>query len=137
MTSSTTPDTAASNGGTTAPNASGVPEYVTMVTPAARRSIAELAAFAVGLLVEDLPQPSYFSVSESGQEISLLFPDAPETFRALALWAERFGGTVTGQPHTRSDGHQSIHCQVKFTADGVTVEAYAFVTPATDAPAAT
>jgi hypothetical protein len=28
MTSSTTPDTAASNGGTTAPNASGVPEYV-------------------------------------------------------------------------------------------------------------
>jgi len=105
-----------------------VPDYVTMVTPADKRSTAELAAFAVGLLVEDLPQPRYFSISRTGQEVSLQFADTPDSFRALAQWAERFGGTVTGCPHTHSDGQESVHCQVKFTVDGVKVEAYAFIT---------
>ncbi len=95
-----------------------IPDYVTMVTPADKRSTAELAAFAVGLLVEDLPQPVYFSVSQGGQEISLQFGDTPDSFRALAQWAERFGATVTGCPHTHSDGQQSVHCQVKFTPTG-------------------
>jgi len=108
-----------------------IPEYVTMVTPAGRRSTAELAAFAVGLLVEDLPQPRYFSVSQSGQEICLQFGDTPDTFAALAEWAERFGADVTGCPHTDSDGQESVHCQVKFTTDGVKVEAYAFITATT------
>ena len=105
-----------------------VPDYVTMITPADKRTIAELAAFAVGLLVEDLPQPTYVSVSQSGQEISLQFGDTPDSFRALAEWAERFGGTITGCPYTREE-QNSVHCQVKFTADGVRVEAYAFITP--------
>ena len=108
-----------------------IPGYVTMVTPADRRSTAELAAFAVALLVEDLPEPRYFSVSQTGQEISLQFGDTPESFRALAVWAERFGGTVTGCPHTHSDGQQSVHCTVTFTDDGVKVEAYAFITATT------
>ena len=105
-----------------------IPDYVTMITPADKRTTAELAAFAVGLLVEDLPQPTYVSVSQSGQEISLQFGDTPDSFRALAEWAERFGGTITGCPHTREE-QNSVHCQVKFTADGVRVEAYAFITP--------
>ena len=126
MTSSTTPNPAASNGGTTE-SALEIPDYVTMITPAEKRSIAELAAFAVGLLVEDLPQPTYFSVSHGGQEVCLQFGDTPDSFRALAEWAERFGGTITGCPYTR-EGQNSVHCQVKFTADGVKVEAYAFIT---------
>ena len=128
MTSSTTPNPAASNGGTTTQTALEIPDYVTIVTPAEKRSIAELVAFAVGLLVEDLPQPTYVSVSQSGQEISLQFGDTPDSFRALAEWAERFGGTITGCPYTREE-QNSVHCQVKFTADGVRVEAYAFITP--------
>ena len=127
MTSSTTPNPAASNGGTTMQTALEIPDYVTIVTPAEKRSIAELVAFAVGLLVEDLPQPTYVSVSQSGQEISLQFGDTSDSFRALAEWAERFGGTITGCPYTR-EGQNSVHCQVKFTADGVKVEAYAFIT---------
>jgi hypothetical protein len=127
MTSSTTPNPAASNGGTTTQTAIEIPDYVTVVNPAEKRSIAELAAFAVGLLVEDLPQPTYVSVSQSGQEISLQFGDTSDSFRALAEWAERFGGTITGCPCTR-EGQNSVHCQVTFTADGVTVEAYAFIT---------
>jgi hypothetical protein len=126
MTSSSTPSTAASNGGTPPGTAIEIPDYVTIV-PAEKRSIAELAAFAVGLLVEDLPEPNYFSVSAAGQEISFQFGDTPDSFRALAQWAERFGGTVIGCPHTR-DGQQSVHCQVKFDEDGVKVEAYAFIT---------
>ena len=51
MTSSTTPNPAASNGGTTTDTTLESPDYVTIVTPAEKRSIAELAAFAVGLLV--------------------------------------------------------------------------------------
>jgi hypothetical protein len=108
-----------------------VPDYVTMVTPTQERSIAELAAFATGLLVEDLPQPCYVSVSQGGQEVSLLFSDTPDTFAALAEWAERFGANVTGCPHTHSDGQESVHCQVIFTADGVKVEAFAFITATT------
>jgi len=108
-----------------------IPDYVTMVTPADRRSTAELAAFTVGLLVEDLPQPVYFSVSQGGQEVSLLFGDTPDTFAALAEWAERFGANVTGCPHTHIDGQESVHCQVTFTTDGVKVEAYAFITAPT------
>jgi hypothetical protein len=137
VTSDITPITAVSKGGTTAETAIEIPEYVTMITPAEQRSIADLAAFAVGLLVEDLPQPVYFSVSQSGQGVSLQFGDTPDSFRALAQWAERFGGTVTGCPHTHEDGRQSVHCDVKFTADGVKVEAYAFITVPKAAPAAT
>ena len=107
-----------------------IPDYVTMVTPAPQRCIAWLAEYADDLLTNnsDLPAPRYFSVSQGGQEVCLQFGDTPDSFRALALWAERFGGTVTGCPHTR-DGQQSVHCQVKFTDHGVRVEAYAFITP--------
>ena len=111
-----------------------IPNYVTMVTPADKRSTAELAAFAVGLLVEDLPQPRYVSVSQSGQEISLQFGDTPGSFAALAQWAERFGGTVTACPHSDRDGRQSVHCQARFPYLGVSVEAYAFITAATATP---
>ena len=139
MTSDITPITAASKGGTPAPTAFEIPGYVTMITPAEKWSIGALAEFAADLLSEnhDLPGPVYFSVSEAGQEVSLQFAGTPGTFRALAQWAERFGGTVTGCPTTHDDGRQSVHCEVKFTDHGVKVEAYAFITAPKAAPAAT
>jgi hypothetical protein len=138
MTSDITPITAASKGGTTAQTALEIPAYVTMITPAEKRSIDALAEYTADLLAKnyDLPGPVYFSVSEAGQQVSLQFAGTPGSFRALAQWAERFGGTVTGCPHTR-DGQQSVHCEVKFTDDGVKVEAYAFITAPKAAPAAT
>jgi hypothetical protein len=139
MTSSTTPNTAASNGGTAAETAIEIPDYVTMVTPGQKRSIDALAEYAANLLAanSDLPAPVYFSASESAQEVSLLFGDTPDSFRALAQWAERFGGTVTGCPYNRDDGRQSVHCEVKFTDHGVNVEAYAFITATKAAATAT
>jgi hypothetical protein len=139
MTSDITPITAASKGGTTAQTALEIPDYVTMITPADKRSIDALAEYAADLLAQnsDLPAPVYFSVSEAGQEVSLQFAGTPGSFRALAQWAERFGGTVTGCPTTHDDGRQSVHCEVKFTDHGVKVEAYAFITAPKAAPAAT
>ena len=139
MTSDITPITAASKGGTTAETAIEIPGYVTMITPAEKRSIEDLAEYAADLLAEyhDLPAPVYFSVSHAGQEVSLQFGDTPDSFRALAQWAERFGGTVTGCPYNRDDGRQSVHTEVKFTDKGVKVEAYAFITAPKAAPAAT
>jgi hypothetical protein len=140
MTSDITPITAASKGGTTAPTALEIPGYVTMITPTDKRSIDALAEYAADLLAEnsDLPAPVFFSVSEAGQQISLQFAGTPASFRALAQWAERFGGTVTGCPTTHDDGRQSVHCEVKFTDHGVKVEAYAFITGALKAaPSAT
>ena len=139
MTSDITPITAASKGGTTTETEIEIPGYVTMITPAEKRSIDALAEYAADLLAKnyDLPGPVYFSVSEAGQQVSLQFAGTPGSFRALAQWAERFGGTVTGCPHTSEDGRQSVHCEVKFTDHGVKVEAYAFITAPKAAPAAT
>ena len=107
-----------------------IPNYITRA-----KSLTDMTLITADLLekAEDsgLPAPRYFSVSQSGQEVCLQFGDTPDSFRALAQWAERFGGTVTGCPHTHGDRPPSVHCQVKFTADGVNVEAYAFITTAT------
>ena len=139
MTSDITPIRAASKDGTTAQTAIEIPDYVTMITPADKRSIDALAEYAADLLAQnsDLPAPMYFSVSEAGQEISLQFVGTADSFTALAEWAWRFGGTVTGCPTTHEDGRQSVHCEVKFTDHGVKVEAYAFITAPKAAPAAT
>jgi hypothetical protein len=139
MTSDITPITAASKGGTIAQTAIEIPDYVTMITPVGKRSIDALAEYAADLLAanSDLPAPVYFTVSEAGQEVSLQFGGTPGSFRALAEWAERFGGTVTGCPTSHDDGRQSVHCEVKFTDHGVKVEAYAFITAAKAAPVAT
>ncbi len=112
-----------------------IPDYVTMVTPAPKRPITALAQYAADLLLEnsDLPAPKYVSISQAGQEVDLQFGDTPDTFHALAQWAERFGGTVTGCPHTSNDGRQSVHCEVTFTDHGVKVELYAFVNASKEA----
>jgi hypothetical protein len=138
MTSSTAPDTAASDGGTPRETTVEIPEYVTMVMPGQRLSIDALAEYAANLLAanSDLPAPRYYSVSQHGQELSLMFDDTPDSFRALAEWAERFGGTLTGQRQTY-DGWQSVHCEVRFTDHGVNVEAYAFIKIAKAESAAT
>jgi hypothetical protein len=107
-----------------------IPDYVTMVTPAEKRSVVALARDVHDLLLKnnDLPAPRYFTVSQAGQEVSLQLGDSPDTFNAMAQWADRFGSTVTGEPHTRDDGRQSVYCEVKFTDFGVTVKLYAFIT---------
>ena len=56
MTSDITPITAASKGGTTAQTALDIPGYVTMITPAEKRSIDALAEHAAEWLLTLTPQ---------------------------------------------------------------------------------
>ena len=104
-----------------------IPDYI-----ARARSLTDLALIATDLLKQaadnDLPAPDMARLSTGGQEISVSFPGHRDTFRTLARWAERFGGTVTGEPFTRDDGEESVYCQVKFPYQGIAVEAFAFIT---------
>src|SRR5262249_34971476 len=104
-----------------------IPDYITRAKP-----LTDMTRIAADLLQHaadsGLPAPNAIRVSHGCQEISLAFPGHRDTFAALAQWAERFGGTVTGEPFTRDDGEESVYCQVKFPYQDVTVEAYAFIT---------
>ena len=106
-----------------------VPDFVTMTEPAPDKPMAELAVALVALFTEDptLPQPGYLSLSTACQEIDMQFGTEPDTFHALARWAERFGGTLTGSRTEDVHGEPSVHCQVKFAYAGVQVKAYAYV----------
>jgi hypothetical protein len=107
-----------------------VPEFVTMIDHS-ERTLPAMAQIATDLLVQaeyqHLPAPHYLSISHGGQSISLGFGRDLEACHALARWAEQFGGTVAGQPHTSSDGHPQVYCQVGFIYGGVRVELSAFI----------
>ena len=111
-----------------------IPDYITRA-----KSVTEMTRAAADLLehADDaaLPAPDIIRVSRGSQEISLSFPGHRGTFRTLAQWAERFGGTVTGEPYTRDDGEESVYCQVKFPHQGIAVEAFAFITADQISPA--
>jgi|SRR5215831_8297835 len=106
-----------------------IPDYVTVVEPAPSLPVRDLAQAAATLLAAnaDLPAPLYVAVWAAGQEIELQFSSDPSTFRAMAQWAERFGGTVTGQPGAKDDGTPHVRCEVRFTADTIAVKAYAYI----------
>jgi len=106
-----------------------VPDFVAMTEPAPEFPMAELAVALVALFTEDpaLPQPRYLSLSASGQEINMQFGTEPDTFHAMARWAERFGGTLTGSRIEDVHGEPSVRCELKFPYAGVQVKAYAYV----------
>ncbi len=106
-----------------------VPDFVTMTEPGPDKTMAELAVALVAMFTEDdsLPQPGYLSLSTTGQDIDMQFGTEPDTFHALALWAERFGGTVTGSRTEDVHGEPSVRCQVKFAYADVAVRAYAYI----------
>jgi hypothetical protein len=107
-----------------------VPEFVTMIDRS-EHTLPALAQIATDLLVQadyqHLPAPHYMSISRGGQSISFGFGRDLDACHALARWAEQFGGTVTGTPHTSSDGQPQVYCQVGFVYGGARVELSAFI----------
>ncbi len=105
-----------------------IPPFVTVVAPADQTPVHAIASTLVDLLTEhpDLPGPELVSISRRSREIDLQFPDSPDTFHAMAAWAERFGGTLTGEPRTDKDG-TTVRCEVRFDCHGVQFKAYAYV----------
>ena len=106
-----------------------VPDFVTMTEPVPDKTMAELAVALVAMFTEDdgLPQPGYVTLSTTGQEIDMQFGTTPDTFHAMACWAERFGATVTGSRTTDVHGEPAVRCEVRFAYTGVPVRAYAYV----------
>jgi hypothetical protein len=106
-----------------------IPDYVTVVEPAPDLPVRALTDAATMLLSAnaDLPEPRHLSVSAAGQEIEMQFSGDPSTFRAMAQWAERFGGTVTGQPGADDDGTPFVRCEVRFITETIPVRAYAYI----------
>jgi hypothetical protein len=92
-------------------------------------SIGSLVSDAADLLraATDLPRPLSVDVHERCQHINLHFDSDPASYPALALWAERFGATLTSQPwHDNEIGHVTI-CRVQFEFYGVAVEGFAVI----------
>jgi hypothetical protein len=106
-----------------------VPDFVDMTEPAPDKPVPELAVALVAMFTEDdtLPPPRLATLSGTGQEIDMQFGNTPDTFHAMARWAARFGGTVTGSHTDDIDGTPAVRCEVKFTYAGVRVKAYAYV----------
>jgi hypothetical protein len=106
-----------------------VPDYVTMVEPRKPRLMRDLPDVLNQMFTEDysLPEPQLVSMYAAAPSISLQFGHEPDTFHAMARWAEQFGGTLTGQRCTGPGNGQRIRCQVTFTYNGVSVELYAYV----------
>jgi hypothetical protein len=103
-----------------------IPAYITRA-----KSLAEMMQTTADLLKQaadsGLPVPGHATLYQSCQEVQLGFRGERDSFHALADWAARFGGTVTGEPYTRGDGEPSVHCQVRFPYQGLAVEASAFI----------
>jgi len=73
----------------------------------------------------DLAQPIEVSVSDL-QSIMLQFAPEPPSSRAITLWALRFGGVLSSEPHQTDDGPQTW-CRVEFDYYGITVRAFAHI----------
>jgi hypothetical protein len=103
---------------------------------ALKTTLAELpplpmAALTIGVynLLQDgadLPQPSYVSVSATGQRIDLQFPGKQPSKRAITGWARRFGSVVTTSPH-RDERGPFTRVAATFGYYGLTVTAYAYI----------
>ena len=56
--------------------------------------------------------------------ISIQFPPAKPSMKAIARWALRFGGIVISEPRQGQDGPETW-CRTEFSYYGVAVRAYA------------
>src|SRR5262249_4175452 len=130
----TTASTARSDQPGTATPGTAIPHIVTLLTPADQTPVRAIASTLVDLLAEhpDLPGPDLVSISRRSREIDLQFQDSPDTFHAMAAWADRFGGTLTGEPRADKDG-TCVRCEVRFECHGVLFKAYAYITTANTA----
>jgi hypothetical protein len=103
-----------------------IPDYITRA-----KSLAEMMRTAADLLTQatdnNLPTPSHATLYQGCQEVRLGFPGERDSFHALADWATRFGGTVTGEPYKRDGSALSVYCQVRFAFQGLAVEVSAFI----------
>ena len=131
----TTANAATSDGdqaSTTQP-AINIPDYVAVIDH--DRPLGKLALITADLLTADavgLPAPQSLEIWGRSQEIELGFRGTPDTFAALATWAENFGATLTAQ-RTEHNGQPYVRCRATFIYHGATVKIRAYIEAATAA----
>ena len=92
-------------------------------------SIGGLTSDAADILRDatDLPRPTSVSIYEFSQHISFQFEPEPDSYAALAMWAELFGATITSRPWTDHTGKPVNVCRVNFEYRGIATEAFALI----------
>src|SRR5260370_17715629 len=101
-----------------------IPDYVEIKQP---HTICDLASTLTDLLNEAIGLGSPRRAEVAFDEIELAFDRDPGTFRVMAQWAERFGGTLTGEPTEDRDGRPMVRCEIRFVYHAIDVRAYAYV----------
>lgn len=126
----TTASNASDQAGASVP-AIDIPDYVTVIDPA-DAPVHAIASILIEMLTEngDLPGPVDVCLSQPGRDIDMRFPGNPDSFRALAAWADRFGGTVIAEPGHDEDLGPYVKCRTRFSHLGIQVNAYAYIRPA-------
>jgi hypothetical protein len=107
-----------------------IPDFVTIIDPA-RTPVHAIASTLIRMLTDngDLPGPRCVTLSQLSRDIEMQFPDTPDTFHAMAAWADRFGGTVIAEPGSDEDYGPYIRCEVQFGYQALQVKAYAYIKP--------
>jgi hypothetical protein len=74
----------------------------------------------------DLPHPTDVGVSDT-QSIDLRFPPGRSSYRSIARWAARFGGTVISSKPIDTEHGPRIYCRCEFSYHGLAVDAWAVI----------
>jgi hypothetical protein len=98
--------------------------YVVMRQPSQPKRAGELLKLAARLIGE-LPAPR--TVTVYADSIDLGFDGTAAGVTAMSAWASHYETQLTGEHMVMDDGTPAVRCELAFTRDGVTVEAYAYV----------
>jgi hypothetical protein len=109
-----------------------IPGYVTITS---QLTISDFSRLAADLLAAncDLPAPSVIRLDASRRQVDVELTAFPATFDAMAQWADRSAGIITGTPGAGKDGPY-VCCQVQFTYRTAHVRAFAHVRSGSTCP---
>ncbi len=102
------------------PDGTALPELPPLPIGALAVGTAELLQQA-----NDLPEPRCIFIYHN-QAISLQFAPEQAGVRAVARWAQRFGGVLVSQPADTEDGPRMYH-RAEFGYCGIEVTAYTLI----------
>jgi hypothetical protein len=105
--------------------------------PAAALTRPELAPIGIGALAvglcglfraaDGLGQPHYVAIHESTQHFGLQFAPVRGSLRAVASWAQRFGGVLVSEKTRDHSEQECTYAGTTFDYNGIEVTAYAYV----------
>jgi hypothetical protein len=91
-----------------------------------------LSALVVGLsgllrAADGLGLPHYVAIHATTKYFGLQFAPEPASLKAIARWAQRFGGVLVSENRLNAQQQECRYAGVTFDYSGVEVAAYAYV----------